>query len=183
MGRLEQMLSLRHWTAADLADLPEDGLRYEALDGQLVVTPPPVARHQAVAFALARQLHAEAPPDWLVLPGQAVRMGTDWRIPDLIVVPSGVPLDGLFYEPADVGLAIEVVSASSRRLDRVVKPAEYAEAGIARYWRVETDPRVVVVAYELRAGAYVEVPPSAPFPVHLDVAGLEPPRPGQTFLS
>ncbi|MCW2621421.1 MAG: hypothetical protein JWL64_1023 [Frankiales bacterium] len=170
------MLSQRYWTVNDLAELPDDGLSYEALDGRLLMTPPPVARHQEVAVRLLMQLRQQCPPDWRVLPAQAVRLETDWRVPDLLVVPSSLRWDDGVYEPADVALVIEVVSAGSRRLDRVVKPAEYAAAGIPRYWRVETDPWVELAAFVLQDGVYLAGPATAPFPVDIDVPALRPER-------
>ena len=43
----------RRWTRADLASLPDDGNRYEVLDGELFVTPQAAYRHQRIAFRLA----------------------------------------------------------------------------------------------------------------------------------
>lgn len=168
------MLTQRNWTVDDLDDLPDDGLRYEALDGQLVVTPPPVALHQEVVIRLLLQLRQQATRPWRVLHEQAVRLDRDWRIPDLVVVRSDLPLTLHAYDPVDVGLVVEVVSAATRRTDRLAKPAEYADAGIPRFWRVETDPVVTLSTYELVAGAYVETAPGAPFPVEIDVAALQP---------
>lgn len=58
--------------------------------------------------------------------------------------------------PSEVSLVVEVVSPNSKTMDRIVKPPIYAEAGIAAYWRVETDPGSLT-AYVLRDGAYAEV--------------------------
>ena len=64
-----------------------------------------------------------------------------------------------------VVLAVEVVSPGSETTDRVVKPLQYAQAGIAHYWRIETEPQVVVVTYRLGAGpTYVHTGCSAPTP-------------------
>jgi Uma2 family endonuclease len=52
-------------------------------------------------------------------------------------------------DPADVALVVEVESVSTRRYDRLIKAALYAEAGIASYWRVEPNR---VVLYRLGAG-------------------------------
>ena len=43
----------RRWTSADLLDLPDDGNRYEVLDGELFVTPQAIPDHEFVAFELA----------------------------------------------------------------------------------------------------------------------------------
>ncbi len=58
--------------------------------------------------------------------------------------------------PADVVLAIEVVSPSTKTTDRFAKPGEYAAAGIPCYWRIERDP-LHVFAYQLREPARVPV--------------------------
>ncbi|MEU2252701.1 hypothetical protein [Nocardia xishanensis] len=43
-----------HWTAADLDHMPEDGLRYEVLNGLLVVNAAPKPRHQWLIKWLGR---------------------------------------------------------------------------------------------------------------------------------
>ena len=53
----------RDLTREDLDALPEDGWRHELVDGALVMTPSPSARHQIAAFELAVQLRAACPPD------------------------------------------------------------------------------------------------------------------------
>ena len=49
----------RHWTVDDLADLPDDGQRYEVIDGELFVTPSPSARHQAALAELVNRVTEE----------------------------------------------------------------------------------------------------------------------------
>jgi Uma2 family endonuclease len=148
-----------HWRFDQLDALPDDGRRYEVVDGLLVVSPPPTFWHQVVNAALLRQLSAQAPRDWHVLFELGLPLGTDGRVPDLSVVsvhaPGGpaAPLPG----PEHVGLVVEVVSPSSRKTDRFAKPGEYAEAGIPLFWRVETEPDLRLVAYRLGSGAYEQV--------------------------
>ena len=59
--------------------------------------------------------------------------------------------------PAAVGLVVEVVSPSSRKTDRFAKPGEYAEAGVDLFWRVETEPDLLLVAYRLSGGSHEQV--------------------------
>lgn len=59
--------------------------------------------------------------------------------------------------PQAFGLVVEVVSPGSRTTDRVAKPRGYAAAGIPLFWRVETEPDLLVQAFVLRAGAYESV--------------------------
>lgn len=58
----------RQWTVDDLDDLPDDGQRYEVIDGELFVTPSPSLDHQAAVGALYR-----------VLAGYLEREGVEWR--------------------------------------------------------------------------------------------------------
>lgn len=133
------------WTLADLAGLPDSNNRYEVIDGNLIVSPAPSRWHQAVGSALLMQLGAACPPEWLVVYESYLDYGGDGRVPDLLVVRrAALRRQGLGYPPADVGLAIEIVSPSSRRTDRLAKPAEYADQGIELMWRVELEPEVVV---------------------------------------
>lgn len=48
------------WTVADLMAMPEDGYRYELVDGRLVVNPPPSPEHQGLSLNLARALQDAA---------------------------------------------------------------------------------------------------------------------------
>lgn len=129
-----------YWTAADLDSLPEDGLRYEVLNGQLVVHAAPKPRHQLLIQRLVRVLVDAAPVDSLVLDGVGVIIGDDEPIPDAIVATGTVDLDARGLPVAQVDLVVEVVSRSTAMTDRVVKPITYSTAGIASYWRFEINP-------------------------------------------
>jgi Uma2 family endonuclease len=147
------------WRFDELAGLPDDGRRYEVVDGALVVSPPPGQLHQLVGAELFRQLAASCPPRWRVVYEWPLPLGTDGRVADLAVVRSGLPLRGAGRPypvgPEHVGLVVEVVSPSSRKTDRFAKPGEYAEAGIPLFWRVETEPEVVVHAQRRHGDGYV----------------------------
>jgi Uma2 family endonuclease len=86
-----------------------------------------------------------------------VRTGTDdlsGRIPDLVVTTGPVPDDTVWLAPETVALAVEIVSKGSERMDRWLKPVEYAEVGIARFWRVEPDD--TVAQFRLDGKRYLE---------------------------
>src|SRR6478735_1837995 len=55
------------WTVEDLETLPDNGLRYELLDGTLLVTPSPTPRHQGAILELAVLLRTACLPDHRVL--------------------------------------------------------------------------------------------------------------------
>src|SRR4051812_10541441 len=74
------------WRAQDLV-VREDlsvGLRYEIVDGHLVVTPRPALSHQFACSVLMAQLHQQCPVgEWIVLGELDLPLGTDLRVPDV----------------------------------------------------------------------------------------------------
>jgi Uma2 family endonuclease len=146
--------SLDGWT---VDDLPDEGARlYELVDGALLVSPPPRLEHDDAVSALYDLLTPLLPAD--------LRAGThrgmyfdrrNYRHPDVMVFSRSGARDKGRVEASDVLLAVEVVGPSSVSTDRIAKPAQYAAAGIAHYWRLELDP-LVLVTHELAGGAYRE---------------------------
>jgi Uma2 family endonuclease len=147
------------WTVADVDALPENGVRYELVDGVPRAMAPPKIKHQWAAQQFCIALQASLPDYMVAVQGIGVVLADDQRpIPDVVVVSD---IDGeLNNVPADqVVLVAEIVSRSSRSDDRFRKPALYAEAGIPLYVRVELDgdPHVVVYALEDDGAVYTEV--------------------------
>lgn len=134
----------------------DDQHRYELSEGNLVVMPPGIWRHQKVGGLLFAWFARHGYEDRVNLaPG--VRTADDnlnGRIPDLVVTTGPVPDDTVWLAPELVTLAVEIVSKGSERMDRWLKPVEYAAAGIRRFWRVEPDD--TVLQFRLVEGAYVE---------------------------
>lgn len=145
------------WTIADIDALPENGLRYELVDGVPRVMNPPRKRHQQVARRLADALEAASPDDVEIVEAVGVVLAEDNRpIPDVLALVAGQDDEERNFPDAGVLLVAEVVSRSSRSDDRFRKPAQYAQAGIGVYLRVELDPPHVV-AYAIEPdGLYVE---------------------------
>jgi Uma2 family endonuclease len=61
----------RAFTVDDLDQTPDDGRRYELVDGVLIVSPAPTVPHQVVLSELAVQLHHACPPDLFAAPRRA----------------------------------------------------------------------------------------------------------------
>ncbi|HEY0616321.1 MAG TPA: Uma2 family endonuclease [Kribbella sp.] len=170
------------WTTDDLAGLPDDGQRYEIIDGSLLVSPPPSPKHQLVSGRLAVFLREAAPDDSDVVEAVGLRLSSGrLLIPDVVVAQSSA-LHGSdpTLGPADVSLVVEVVSPSNAEMDRVFKPQLYAAAGIRWMWRAELGSQgVEIVVLDLTDGAAVERARSsqllrveAPFPVEIPVDRL-----------
>lgn len=140
------------WTTDDLDQLPEDGIRRELIDGVLLVTPTPAPSHQTIAGMLMAWLARHCPAEFAVTQAVEVRISRRRSfIPDVQVVTKEAAARNLpRFAPAEVLLAIEIVSPSSVSMDRILKPALYAQAGIPCYWSVEIEPEFVVHTYELK---------------------------------
>ena len=147
----------RPLTVDDLAAMPDDGHRYELLDGTLLVSPSPGWSHQEVVGALYRLLYAHRAAGLRVVVAPfAVGLGSATEVqPDLLVARyddlrhgrlTGVPL-----------LVVEVLSASTSLVDRTAKRAAYERAGVASYWLVDPDEPSLTVLRLRPEGRYDEV--------------------------
>ncbi|WP_255368277.1 Uma2 family endonuclease [Micromonospora sp. WMMB235] len=137
------------YTLEDLLTLPDDAPRVELVDGVIQATPSPTLGHQTISSLLWLWLRSHAPVH--LRASQAVGVGLSpntSRQPDVLLHHAGLPSDRSLLRPADVVLAVEIVSPGTRRVDRFAKPGEYAAAGIPFHWRIEQDP-VHLYAYRL----------------------------------
>ncbi|HEX3592748.1 MAG TPA: Uma2 family endonuclease [Pseudonocardiaceae bacterium] len=169
----------REWTLEEVLALPDDrGQRVELVDGAVVVTPAPGFAHQRVLHRMQVAFDAAVPADCELLPGvNVVLNGQRLLIPDFAVTT--VPgLDALYCDGADVLLAAEIISPSSRVYDRALKRQLYAEAGVPFFLLVDpADRPVSAVCYELAGDGYAESARSdqgrlvltRPFPVTVDL--------------
>ena len=174
------------WSEEDLVGLPDEARGYELLEGTLLVNPPPGARHQSVNRKLANLLEDAAGPALMVVEVMGVRLPDNTMlIPDVLVGSRELVLPNTsgILEPTDVILVAEIVSPGSKVMDRLTKPALYADAGIPSYWRVELEDGPAIFAYGLEGGRYVErgsarpgerLTLNEPFTVTIDPADLSP---------
>lgn len=144
------------WRADDLATLPDDGHRYEIIDGVLLVNAAPAPRHQRVLQLLSWLLHSHCPPDlWVMTAPLDVVLADDTVVePDLLVAPKAAFTDKDL--PVPPLLAVEVLSPSTSTVDRNLKLSRYERAGIPSSWMVDPD-ELRLVAFELDGGRYRQV--------------------------
>jgi Uma2 family endonuclease len=146
------------FTVDDLERMPEDGRRYELIDGMLIVSPAANAPHQRVATVLAHLLE-DACPDDLVVFGAPVNIRFSFRSalePDVVVAraadSAGVRLTTMPL------LVAEVLSPDSVLRDLNLKKAAYERFGIPSYWVVDPDlERPSLRAFELDGDCYAQV--------------------------
>jgi Uma2 family endonuclease len=154
------------FTVAELNRMPDDGRRYELLDGVLIVSPRPTTIHQFVAMRLLRALADACPEDLCVVPEPAVELGPQTEFdPDLVVVRMDEIGGAKFTEPPL--LVVEIRSPSTALIDLNRKKAAYERFGVPSYWIVKPDPpQPELTVFELRDGRYaLAAETSVPFTV------------------
>lgn len=153
-------------TLADWELMGEDELhQVECSEGVLVVTPKPSPRHQWAMTEIVHALNAALPQDTVAVADVDVLLTAvplTLRAPDVVVVSRARLLENPpRFMAEDILLAIEIGSPGTRRIDRVTKLSEYAEAGIADYWIVDLAQTVSLLALRLGGdgaeGAYAVV--------------------------
>jgi Uma2 family endonuclease len=135
------------WTYAEYARFPDDGDRYEVLDGEVLVTPAPGTLHQKVVqrllIALVRYVDGRG-VGWVFQDVDLLFQTGHFLRPDILVVPkeghNGITDRGVEVAPV---LVVEVLSPSSVTIDRVKKPRRYLDFGVPAYWVI--DPKTATV--------------------------------------
>jgi Uma2 family endonuclease len=124
------------YTRADLERTPDDGRRYELIDGHLYVSAAPGWMHQRAAFELAVLLRSARQSGVEVVPGPfAVGFADDTEFqPDIIV---GRVEDFTEREITRPLLVVEVLSPSTRLVDLTKKRVRFEAGGIPSYWVVD----------------------------------------------
>jgi Uma2 family endonuclease len=151
----DHLITLDEWEA-----LPEDDrFRVELVEGVLLVTPRPLSFHQRAVTRLCYWLDEQIPDQLSALSEvDVVITGSPLatvRIPDVVVVDAELAdTNPARYKASDVSLAVEVLSDGTARTDKVMKFAEYADAGIVNYWIVDLDAPVSLLRYHLIDGGY-----------------------------
>ncbi|MGH7688154.1 MAG: Uma2 family endonuclease [Gemmatimonadaceae bacterium] len=149
---------LPRYTVDMLDELPDDPhVRYELIDGFLLVTPAAGQIHSVLTTRLVVALAGHLPETFAhVLPPGEVQVGKYHRlIPDILVTPSRFPLDAAWTSITDWLLAIEIVSRSSAIYDREHKRWAYLALGVREYWVVDHRTRTVEVWHAGDAAAAI----------------------------
>ena len=137
------------WTYEDLFSLPDDGRRYEIIEGELYEMPAPNLVHATVVMnliALLLPIVSSLNGRLFTAPLDVFFQGADPVQPDIVVILPGwsgsLPLRGPEGAP---DLLIEVLSPANRGHDLLTKRALYARAGVREYWIVDPVSRAVEI--------------------------------------
>ena len=146
------------WTYEDYLAFPEDGKRYEIIEGDCFMSPAPRTRHQRVSLKLATalEIHLTRHKAGVVFdaPTDVVLSKVDVVQPDLLVVLATRTF--IITEKNIQGapdLVIEILSETTRKTDEVVKKKLYERHGVLEYWIVDPELALVKI-YRLSDGRY-----------------------------
>jgi Uma2 family endonuclease len=146
-------------TYRDYVAIPDDGRRYELHDDELCVTPAPTPQHQIISSnlndVLRRHVPGRAPGLVLYAPLDVILTDTAVVQPDIVYLAPDrldrISTRGIEGAPT---LAIEILSPTTRTIDRGRKPMLYARHRVPFLWLVDPDARVIE-AFALEGDRYV----------------------------
>lgn len=140
-------------TYDDYLRLPNDGKRYEILEGEIFVSPSPMTKHQRISRNLLAILHHHVARHKLgevfSAPIDVVLSDINVVQPDLLFVSNArkkIITDKNIHGAPD--LVVEILSDTSEEQDRVAKKQIYARHGVKEYWLIDPD-RETVEVYKL----------------------------------
>lgn len=149
------------YTYSDYCELPDDGNRYEIIDGVLYMAPAPHPRHQRILFNIAAlfapfAIGENALGEAFFAPIDVIFASEDVFQPDLIFISRErlhIITDRGLEAPPD--LVVEVLSPSTRSRDLNLKRRRYAHFGVQEYWPIDPENRTIR-ALTLNGDNYVE---------------------------
>ena len=147
------------WTYQDYLDLPDDGRRYEIIEGVLYVTNAPDIDHQftvvEIAFKMRGFIMEHRLGYVLTAPFEAHLSEKTRQVqPDVLFIKAANwPAPGAKFFEGVPDLIVEVLSPGSSRIDRHVKFSAYEQAGVSEYWIVNPKTRSVEI-FTLSGGEY-----------------------------
>ena len=165
-----RQLTLEEWAALPAAE----GVRLELVEGLVMMAPMPLSWHQKAAMRIGYRLDEQLPAGLTALTEVEVvlvREPATVRTPDVMVTGTSLyETNPAHYSATDVLLVVEILSDGTRRVDRMVTFAEYAEAGIPQYWIVDVGSPCTLLCYAL-VDAHYELSGEHSGQVELSVAG------------
>ena len=135
-------------TYDDYLTLPNDGKKYEIIEGELTMSPSPTTDHQEISIRLTNAIFSYVDKHKLgkvyPAPIDVVLSITDIVQPDIVFISSErtdiITKKNIIAAP---DLVIEILSESTETLDRVTKKNLYERYGVREYWIVDSEKRLV----------------------------------------
>jgi Uma2 family endonuclease len=146
-----ESIQQHEWTYKDYLNLPDDGRRYEIIEGVLYVSNAPNIDHQFAAFEIAFQIKLfvkEHQLGYVLTAPFEVHLSEKTKPvqPDVLFIKAERwPAPGAKYFEGPPDLIVEVLSPSTRRVDQFIKFRAYEKAKVPEYWIANPKTRSVQV--------------------------------------
>lgn len=160
------------WTYEDLLALPDDGTRYEIINGELYEMPSTTVDHATVVanvITVLNPLVSQRGGRWLTAPVHVFLQGADPVQPDILaILPGGAARSTERGIEGPPDLIVEVAIPASHVHDALTKLAFYALAGVREYWVIDLSSRTMELftldrdAYHLECALPGNDAPSSP---------------------
>jgi Uma2 family endonuclease len=174
-------VAVPRYTVDDLDSFPDDGNRYELLDGVLLVSPAASFLHEIVVQRIRDELTAYLGKSARVFGHGAVQVRPSTQLePDLLVIPATIRVTRktTWSDVRDWWLAVEVSGRGSRVYDRDAKQPAYPRLGVREAWRADLRDGCIEVTRQGQDSAtrYVDQliwhPPEMPDALVIDIPGV-----------
>jgi Uma2 family endonuclease len=153
--------SATRFTYEDYLNFPQDGRRHELIDGEHVVTPSPVRRHQELVVRLtaAMEVYLRGRPigHVFVAPFDVILSDLDVVEPDLLYISnerSEILRDWVHGAP---DLVVEILSPGTRKVDEITKRRLYDRVGVKEYWIVDPELDAVKIFHRAEDGTFPRI--------------------------
>jgi len=155
---METIVEKRKYTYEDYLKTPDD-VRYELIEGELIMTPSPVTRHQRISILLASEILRYVLDNNLgevfAAPYDVVLSNENVSQPDILFISKDrVDIITEKNVQGAPDLIIEILSESTAYRDAIQKKRLYARFGVKEYWIVAPDDKLVEVYYLKDKGEY-----------------------------
>lgn len=136
------------FTYRDYLHLPDNGKRYQIIEGELYMVPAPVPYHQKISgnlsFVLRKFVEEKKLGEVYCAPCDFVLSKTDIVQPDIFFISKErLTIIGKKYITAAPDLVIEILSPYTEKIDLLLKRKLYAEYGVKEYWIVDPEEKTV----------------------------------------
>lgn len=136
------MSTTTRWTSADLALMPDDGTRYEIIDGELHMSKQPRVGHQGACFMVCFELEQwNRSAKWgRVIPAPGLIFGDDDDVsPDAVLISNeryaiALGTDGKLHSAPESVIEVLSPGSTNERRDREAKLDLYSRRGVTEYW-------------------------------------------------
>jgi Uma2 family endonuclease len=142
-------IAVPRYSIEDLESFPDDGNRYELLDGVLLVSPAPLPGHEFVVQRIRDELIGYLGKRARVFCHAAVQLRPRNSLePDILVLPASVRMKRVWADITGWWLAVEVSGRGSRVYDRDFKHPAYPRLGVKEAWRADLADHCIYVVRE-----------------------------------